>query len=385
VAGDRGSDDVAALADRLRHDPVVVEQVLGNGRTHQVDQALTDLAHHAGVPVYVALVARPDGLANDDPAEDLAIRLHARVGQPGAYLVGVPGDVLSFKVFDTRVDELDAHGRWYPAVEGVRDLLEHRAQPDHLATAGEAALAIRALDGAPLGHQTLVRVAHDARWVATGQEVPADYDQPEPPVPTPVVGVATFALVTALAWRLLRARRAGRGTPRASTRAAASALPSLGALRKRATEAVAALEPRLRRRLTSDATGVDAAEDRAERSLAAARSRLDSRDPLELIGAWVLASDGAAALARPPHVFRPCFFHPLHGEGTDRARADHAAAVPACGRCADDVAEDRAPDVLRVGRRGRPYYEQRSVWAETGFGSLTDDLAAELAQPGRRR
>ena len=81
--------------------------------------------------------------------------------------------------------------------------------------------------------------------------------------------------------------------------------------------------------------------------------------------------------------FVPCFFDPRHPEGTATASwrlGDGEVDVPCCTACASAVVEDGVPAHLRLPtRRGtEPYWERDDVWARTGFGAVTDDLARDV-------
>ena len=110
---------------------------------------------------------------------------------------------------------------------------------------------------------------------------------------------------------------------------------------------------------------------------------LSSRDVLDVVGALVLARTGRRELARAAGTgrkpYRVCFFDPRHEPGTHIVQwryGDAEVEVPVCGRCRRAVDRGRAPEALVVPHRGemQPYYEGDSVWARTGFGSLTEDL-----------
>ncbi len=79
-----------------------------------------------------------------------------------------------------------------------------------------------------------------------------------------------------------------------------------------------------------------------------------------------------------------CFFNPLHGDAA--AKIDwrpigsrRRLRVHACRACARAARAKETPDILMDRRDGRdvPYFEAdpaQSVWAETGYGQLRDDL-----------
>lgn len=110
---------------------------------------------------------------------------------------------------------------------------------------------------------------------------------------------------------------------------------------------------------------------------AASKALEDERRPVDLVAAVALARSGDAALAGRPTA--PCFFDPRHGTGTERTRwrlGREEAVLPACRACAKAVRRGRAPAALQD--RGRPYFEQDTLWARTGFGAVDDALPARV-------
>lgn len=112
-------------------------------------------------------------------------------------------------------------------------------------------------------------------------------------------------------------------------------------------------------------------------------------DPLDTVGAVVLAARGQEALAaaRAGRAFKPakrCFLNPLHGTA-DRTRTlkqgRHRLRVPVCTGCRNDLDAQRDPDVLDILVRGKPehYFEtDREPWASTGYGAIDPDLLGRL-------
>lgn len=105
-----------------------------------------------------------------------------------------------------------------------------------------------------------------------------------------------------------------------------------------------------------------------------------------------LAEDALAGLRTPR---RPCYADPLHGSGTRPVQwrqfgGTHSIRVPLCADCARAVRGRVRPTVLPAEHDGAtvPYYEvpaDRSVWAATGYGTLTDDLVARIQRGEHRR
>ncbi|MGW9380607.1 hypothetical protein ACWHAO_21725 [Streptomyces albidoflavus] len=154
--------------------------------------------------------------------------------------------------------------------------------------------------------------------------------------------------------------------------------------------------------------------ERALDAYAAAGTVLDgARDVADLAGVVALVEEGTAPIraamnaARPrrrrllsrrpvpapPHTPLTRFFNPLHGLATTgdavwrmlgrRGRL----TVAVCAECAADLAARRTPEPLTVRHEGRllAYYEvpaEQSLWAATGYGSLTGGPLAPLVNRG---
>ncbi|MCK2142907.1 hypothetical protein ACFT43_26530 [Streptomyces albidoflavus] len=154
--------------------------------------------------------------------------------------------------------------------------------------------------------------------------------------------------------------------------------------------------------------------ERALDAYAAAGTVLDgARDLADLAGVVALVEEGTAPIraamnaARPrrrrllsrrpvpaqPHTPLTCFFNPFHGLATAGevswrmlGRRD-LVTVAVCAECAAALAARRTPQSLTVRHEGRlvPYYEvppEQSLWAATGFGSLTGVPLAPLVNRG---
>lgn len=87
-----------------------------------------------------------------------------------------------------------------------------------------------------------------------------------------------------------------------------------------------------------------------------------------------------------------CFFDPLHGSADKRVNwrplgQREALSVAACRECRREVRERRAPRVLTARHEERevPYFEvpaERSLWAATGYGSISAEPLAVHVQRG---
>ncbi|MFD0772893.1 hypothetical protein ACFQZ2_03035 [Streptomonospora algeriensis] len=108
----------------------------------------------------------------------------------------------------------------------------------------------------------------------------------------------------------------------------------------------------------------------------------------DAVGVLVLLDLAEDALAGQLTPRRPCYANPLHGSRTRSVQwrefgGSRSIRVPLCAECAAAIRKRVRPMVLPTEHDGHtvPYYEapaQDSVWAATGFGTLTDDLVHRI-------
>lgn len=369
-------DSVDGLIDALKADPVNVQQVAGNGQTEAVDAAITEMVTGSGTPVYVALVGDLPGLSDSDGVGDLIARMHARIGEDGYYLAAVDYHFQWDYYGDTDIGSAAQDA----VTEGYWSL--SREENNSLTIAGQAGMVTSVVTDPALEKPDAATFVSQVPWRA-----PAEVDLPDrSDIPYAAMwATALGVLVLLVCWRLGRTwatspavRRAAASPPRQRA-AAESPWAIVGPrpttlnrddLRARASSALEALCEALAKgpgsRRTEDALGCRVAAERL----------LDSAEPLDLVGALVLAQRGVALIelsqARPP-----CFINPLHdgrAEPTrlDAGRSGSAVEVPLCSRCRRAESGIGLPDPL-LDRDGEPYYRGDSVWARTGYGALDDE------------
>ena len=116
---------------------------------------------------------------------------------------------------------------------------------------------------------------------------------------------------------------------------------------------------------------------------AAALLAAEREDPLDLIGAVVLAREGQAALAhRSPLPLPACQVNPLHGPAVSRPtpkrrprpRRPHTVCA-GCKKCSRPERDKRALLVA-----GIPYYQTPGFWSTTGFGALDPELPTRVLE-----
>ena len=373
---DADAETIPEIVASLRQDPILVQQILGNGHTSEVHAALTKMSEQVGQPVYVALVQLPDGLRSDRPNDELLRILHQRLDEPGLYVVATQESITAVEAYDIPLDGTTVSLGRYDA----QSIAQQQVPEDsYVGPAGETALVLEvAADEDQSLTPAQVREVTDQRFlVASNADEPSSYDTAVEPGTPLVFAVAAGVTVFFLAWRLLRARNAppspeGTRTPtKNKARKAVGNASDIDTVRIHARREVAKLERSLR------GGGQPSDVEAAQRCRDVAVDLADSVDRLDVVGALVLARTGRTMLRQGDATYHPCFLNPLHGEGTQSVRLDGAAgSVPCCTACAHAAARDTRPDALLdgTGRRARPYYEGTTVWARTGFGSLVDDL-----------
>ena len=380
------------LAAALRRSPVHVDPSLASALPAAARRALIAKLRKAPAPVFVVLVPIVKGGTWTD-AEQLATVVHDRLGRDGIFIT-----------FDD--DSQDLRAREWGG--------DHRAD-----RAAWAVTLDRAMDDAPLAAR-LSRVA-DLIVSGTGQQeydrVSAEIDKrykarhgtPPPehgadggglavPLGAGAAGVAVAGVAGFLLWRRRRmasVRREGEGLLMPRTVFATANRATEDQLREQASREVIAFGELLddstvptsgERPRTLVARALDAYQA-AGKTLDAARGVPDLAGVLVLLdqGRDALASAQAVAKGKPEIPPVPlCFFNPLHGDATGELDwrplgSRRRLSVRTCRPCARAARDKRTPEVLTDRRDGRevPYYEadpSRSVWAETGYGQLRDDL-----------
>ncbi|MBS44830.1 MAG: hypothetical protein CMH83_17020 [Nocardioides sp.] len=406
-------DTVDELVDVLRADPVLVESAYGSGDAAGTEARIAAVAGQVPFDVYVAVVGTPSDVDAGSSASDfLATALARRIGEPGLYVVSAAGQPLSLRVIDTGWDETAFSLQRYRNLEAVEEAFD--GAPLAPGLAAEVAVRTAVEEPVPLGagpdEPSLSE--SDVDELVERQEALAPFDLPdledtaEPwsvgkrwMVGTLVaVGLLLLVLQTLVGWPGWSSRTSRTSRTSGTSRAAATRRtteprppvpprtpPDREAVRAEAEAAVTDLAERL-----ESARGSTAYDD-AVAAREVAGTLLHSDDVLDLVGATVLAHAGRRALRGSTPALRVCFFDPRHtGALRDLGQRWGAAdvSVPACPACAAAVDRGDQPEALlepygRRGGRSRPYYEGTSVWAGTGFGSLSAGLGSLLRQVRR--
>lgn len=416
-----GPTDLDALAEALRVDGVVVDRVMGSGEAEEAEDRIAKLIRQVPFPVYVALIEQPDGLPSGDriaATDALAGLLNRRLGD-GLYVLASTEGLQQTYSFGLGADPTRLSLSASSNIEAMTTAMERVGDfsygtEDYITTPATVEAEAIVLTAKPLLELGRGPFLDGANYPATLADADADR-------------LATYAIQVRAAsdWRPSRdeyvsVRNASsglsalvgglsalviallvgqtlRGWPR--RRAALSAAEVAAAAHLLAvappdleTERACArdLVDELAEKLASTDWGKVRDRDVAGRALTArdaVEPLLESDDVADLIGAQVVARAGSRDLVRGrsgsggPRV--TCFFDPRHPESTTVATwrlGDGDVAVPCCAACGTAVVHDGAPAFLRLrtGRGSQPYWERDDVWARTGFGAITDDLASDV-------
>lgn len=381
-------DSVEDLVQALQQDPVNVQQVRGNGHTAEVDAEITQIVGSSEVPMFVALVGELPGLARDNPARDLIVRLESRLDREGVYVVAVGDTGPVWEVVGGERELKDAiQAGLAPTYPDYDDQDAPRASD----AGGVAIIAsVVAAEDHTISDDVVSTYTESATWGRDAYQSPS-----QAALPSEVAGLSLVlgTLVALVGWRLartwelravvpapprtVRPAREPRTTPATTSRPTTTGVPEIEDVRRDATDALGKLAGALVDRPTGP--GVEDALG----CRIAAELLLDSTDHLDVIGALVLSRTGQSFLRDPDHHYRPCFVNPLHGQGLEEidVTADGTVfGVPCCRRCAGQRSLTPRANTLLARPSGwwrrapRPYYEDDTVWSRTGFGALDPTL-----------
>lgn len=362
----------AEIAASLRKDPVLVQELVGNGRTAEIDEALTAKAAALDFPVYVALVQNPRDISADPPIEDLTALLHAELGD-GVYVVG-NGYQLQLEFYGELAERFDNGGvtlslARYDSLDAVRAKVWDGCEPEDCYShpAAEAAVILDLLAQDPDATVPLsdadVAAYTTPMWVHRKIMPPYEGDAGFHSGVLLTAILATMALVVGVPvlYRFLQAL--GASTPPDPDQ------PRIEEVRADAHRQISKARDARSRRLRQDPTAAGAEESGEQ--LERAERLVTSKDLLDVVGALVLARTARATLKGQRHL--SCYYHPLHTGPVNPHSVGGGLTVPACDSCRARVQTDQAPRALIEVRRRRPdvpYYQGNTVWARTGFGAF---------------
>ncbi|GAA2169262.1 hypothetical protein [Actinomadura napierensis] len=395
----------ARIAAALRRSPIYVDPSYASALPVADRRRLAARLKKMPVPTYIVLVPLVQGGTwNDD--KQLATVVHSRLGRDGIFVT-----------FHESTDELMGH-EW-GGDHAADDAAWAVNWDDSLDGASLAARLTRYTDLIISGTATKVYKQESAE-IDRNYQAHLKSSAPKAkkkdggtglvlPLAAGGAGVAVAAVAGVLLWRRRRMaavrREAGDGLLLPRTVFATAGKASEDQLREQASHEVIAFGELLDDSTTTGGERAGALMTRALDAYQAAAKTLDAaQDIPDLAGVLVLLDQGRDALASahalaegkpevPPSPL--CFFNPLHGDGP--AELDwrplgsrRRLHVHACRACARAARARETPDVLMDRRDGRdvPYFEAdpaRSVWAETGYGQLRDDLIHRVLRGDLRK
>ncbi|MFA1537524.1 hypothetical protein [Actinomadura monticuli] len=382
------------LAAALRRSPIYVDPSLASALPEADRARLSAKFRGFPVPVFVVLVPLVKGGTWSDD-DQLATVVHAKLGRDGVYITFSDiGDDLRAKEFGG--DHQARYAAWAVAFDRSMDDASLAARLDRIADLMLSGNAKKEYDRQSA---LIQKRAQERRSESEPEEDPSSGGSSAVPLTLGAAGVAAAAgLGGLLLWRRRRmasAHRAGSALLLPRTVFSTAKRASEDQLREQTSREVIAFGELL------DTTDVPVSGERAgdlmTRALdayQAASKTLDrARGVPDLAGVLVLLDQGHDALASaravaagepeiPPSPL--CFFNPLHGDAATRIEwrpigSRRRLRVHACRDCARAARAKETPDILMDRRDGRdvPYFEadpSESVWAETGYGHLRDDL-----------
>ncbi|RZU20294.1 hypothetical protein EV645_2525 [Kribbella rubisoli] len=380
--------DTPELPDRIaaawRTDHVSVDERLRATMPASELARIRTAIRTAGLPVYVALVPQSPYLRAS--GYDLPTLLHARIGEPGVYIVAVVYD----NYWSDQAELFRPAGLRGRDLSSVRaddkqdsEVVDERPAPQIVRTIQQASTAY---DGRPLPQ---VPAADLEPQRSEGGLSVTDKEDRSAYVGLGVGAVLGFALVLFLGLRRRRpAKRVRRehGGDSPPTEAWDVELKADDKI-KQAERALA----RLDKRNNKSTKQLDQRDDAYRRLDAARTLRADQpEDLLAAAGALVLARQ-AERVASGAELQPPCFFNPTHNPGTSTVDWEDEVEVPACQSCVSVIRRGRTPIGLRVwsksgllghDRKQVPYWTldpEDNPMVATGFGGLSDDLPERIA------
>lgn len=383
------------LAAALRRSPVYVDPSLASALPQADRDRLIAKFRKLPVPVFVVLVPLVKGGTWSDD-DQLATVVHAKLGRDGVYITFSDiGDDLRAKEFGG--DHQARYAAWAVSFDRAYDDASVADRLNRIADLMLSGDAKKEYDR----QSALIQKRANQRRSEQGLRTDQD-DSSALPFALGGAGIAAAGVAGLLLWRRRRMASVRRDDsalllPRTVFSTAKRA--GEDQLREQASHEVIAFGELLDTtdvRVSGERTGE--LMTRALDAYQAAGKTLDrARGVPDLAGVLVLVDQGRDALASaravaagkpeiPPSPL--CFFNPLHGDAGSRIDwrpigSRRRLRVHACRDCARAARAKETPDILMDRRDGRdvPYFEadpSKSVWAETGYGHLREDLVPRI-------
>ncbi|MFL1379022.1 MULTISPECIES: hypothetical protein [unclassified Nocardiopsis] len=384
------------IADALAESPVYVDSSYDGAYAVEARERVVTVIEQHDLDLYVIVVPLVEGDPWSGESEALASAVHDRMG----------GGERHFLIYDRRGD-MEGHDLgtapddWTnPAFYGAmaasyKTMGGQKTLPVLVEAAVEAALS----DDPEAAYET----AQQAYYDKVGEPPTGNLMRPREWNPW-IVGALALALLAAAGVPLYLRARSGSGGPLRRRRVVPIAQHAAFDNADRAQlESLVERGERdlieLGERLSADggvdprhlSTALDARDAAARVHDRMAKEGATLPDAVGVLVLLDLAEDALAGLRTPR---RPCYANPLHGNDTRQTQwrefgGLRTIRVPLCPECARAVRDRLRPTVLPAEHEGRsvPYYEvpaERSVWAATGYGTLTDDLIERILRGGHR-
>ncbi|WP_017540558.1 hypothetical protein [Nocardiopsis halophila] len=407
AAGAQETSPAQTIAAGLRESPVYVDPAFDSALPEETRAGMVEDIEDSGVELRVVLVPLVEGDQWGGDPGALAAAVHDRLGGSGHYLV----------LGDTRV-----HGEDYPSPdesESGRKRAFYGSLAASYATEYDTPLAEKAETAVGFALEDDPEAALDeqeaAAQVPEGENGSQDSGSDSSGAAgdgSTTGGGAVWPWAAGAAVLLLAVLGGGylwrrpRSLPEAPKHAAFDNVDRARreVLQERAERELVEVGERLSALEAGTGKGAAQAATAALDAHAAARTVLDGapegeEGTADLAGVLVLLDKAEDAMVRAEHggkgrERRHCYANPLHGTATAETDwrqlgGERTVRVPLCKGCAQSVRTRMRPDPLLVEYEGRtvPYYDvpaEESVWAATGFGTLTDDLVKRVQRGDHR-
>ena len=388
------------IADALDESPVYVDPVYANAIPEADQERIAGLIAGSDLDLYVIAVPLVEGDAWNEDVETLLSVVHDRRGAASGHYLAVDDDI---------------HGEDF----GGGFTAHYAALTSSYGTDFDGSVLVQldmaveaALSGDPeAAYDQAVADYQERNDTGSGISVPPGAAADWLFAGLVVVGVALLALPSYALYRRVSSNR-GRQRSRAITQHAAftnAERAQLDALVEQGAQDLIEVGERLSR-LESGSTLGEKAQQHLRTALDARSAAAVVHDRMaggratlpDAVGVLVLldmAEDAIDNAARGPRASaarrRHCYANPLHGTLTKVTAwrefgGTRTIRVPLCEECAKAVRGRVRPVVLPAEHGGRtvPYYEvpaNDSVWAATGYGTLTDDLVERIQRGDHTR
>ncbi|WP_304450793.1 hypothetical protein [Nocardiopsis sp. YSL2] len=382
---EEGASPAQTIADVLAESPVHVSPAFDSAFPVAERERLAEVIAESGLDLYVIAVPLTEGDEWNGDADELVSAVQDRMGAEERHFLVHDGRRLQGVDFGPA----GAHPETRPAANGA-----HTAS---YRTMGESDTTIAELVG--IGVETALSDDPEAAY----EQAVADYEAENGRMMSDgttwlpwIVAAGAVAVLAVLGGVVLVRRSASPAVPLAQHAAFDNAdRARLESLVERCDRDLIELGERLSqagstngRRLTRALDTRDAAVRVYDRMVAEGPTLPDAVGVLVLLD---LAEDALAGRRTPR---RPCYANPLHGSDTRQVDwrefgGTRTIRVPLCSDCARAVRDRVRPTVLADEHEGRsvPYYEvppEESVWAATGYGTLSDDLVERIQRGAHR-